>query len=158
MDLQDPVVLADYVKIPPKHKKLMHSLFLGTENAADGLCFPGCAYVCWDVARIVRSPTLYRRSHGMSDTYRWSESSYTPCTAALDPSAILRNKHSTVSDRNIIDWIPNIIYSSIRDILGTVWSSRHQLYQASDHLVRSWCSRGEGAVEFVLFFLLVHPY
>lgn len=95
----------------------MQSLFLRTP-------FPACAHICWDVASIVRSPTLYRAgSHGVSDTYRWSESSFTPCTAALDPDAILRDKHSTVSDQNIIDWIPNIVYCGIRDIHRTVWSS-----------------------------------
>lgn len=94
----------------------------------------------------------------MSDTCRWSESSFTPCTAALGPDAILRDKHSTVSDQNIIDWIPNIIYSSIRDVQGAVWSSRHQLYQASEHLVRFIWSHGQGEVEFALFFLLFHPY
>lgn len=31
-DLQVPVILADYVKIPPKYTKLMHFFFLGTEN------------------------------------------------------------------------------------------------------------------------------
>lgn len=147
--LQVPVILADYVEIPPKYVTLMQSLFLRTP-------FPACAHICWDVARIVRSPTLYRAgSHGVSNTYRWSESSFTPCTAALDPDAILRDKHSTVSDQNIIDWIPNIVYCGIRDIHRTVWSSSTPIISGiwlpCEILMESW--RRSSGICFILFII-----
>lgn len=54
-------------------------------------------------------------------------SSFTPCSAALHPDIMLRDKYYTASDQNIIVWIPNIIYCSTRDIRGTIWSSNTPL-------------------------------
>lgn len=50
-------------------------------------------------------------------------SSCIPCSAALYPDIMLRDKYYAVFDQNIINWITNIIYCSTRDICGTVWSS-----------------------------------
>lgn len=54
-------------------------------------------------------------------------SSFTPCSAALHPDIMLRDKYYTASDQNIIVWIPNIIYCSTRDVRGTIWSSNMPL-------------------------------
>lgn len=156
VDLQVPGVLADYITILPKYI----IVFLLPQN------WKHCGWTSFPRmwVGVLRHGKDCELSHIVQnepwDVWNlqriWEQIS--PFTAALDPDAILRDKHPTVSDQNIIDWIPNIIYRGIRGIHGTAWSSRHQLYQASDHLVRSWWSHGEGAVEFALFFLLFHPY
>jgi len=50
-------------------------------------------------------------------------SSFTTCSAVLYADITPRDKYYTVSDQNIISWIPSIIYCSTRDIHWTVWSS-----------------------------------
>lgn len=42
-------------------------------------------------------------------------SSFTPCSAALYPDIMLRDKYCTVSDQNIIKRFPSITYCSTRD-------------------------------------------